>query len=56
MPERENCITRQPPIRDIRANNDYDGENSWILNGLPSSSRSRRRGEGRGRGEKEERR
>jgi len=26
---------------------DYDSENSWISDGLPSSSRTRRRGGGR---------
>jgi len=29
---------------------DYDSENSWISDGLPSSSRRRRRGDGRWEG------
>ena len=45
--ERENFIIRQPPIG---GRDDYDGENSWISDGLPSSSRRRRRDEGRGEG------
>ena len=45
--EREKFITRQPPIG---GKDDYDSENSWISDGLPSSSRRRRRGEGRGKG------
>jgi len=28
----------------------FDSENSWISDGLPSSSRRRRRGKGRGKG------
>jgi len=40
-------ITRQPPIVE---KDDYDSENSWISEGLSSSSRRRRRGEGRGEG------
>jgi len=42
--EREKFITRQPPI------GEKDSENSWISEGLPSSSRRRTRGEGRGEG------
>ena len=38
---------RQPPIG---GKDDDDSENSWISDGLPSSSRRRRRGEGRGKG------
>jgi len=45
--EREKFIIRQPPIGE---KDDYDGENSWISDGLPSSSRRRRRGDGRGKG------
>ena len=41
--EREKFIIRQPPIGE---NDDYDSENSWISDGLPSSSRRRRRGDG----------
>jgi len=41
--EREKYITRQPPI-------DYDSENSWISDVLPSSSRRRRKGKGRREG------
>ena len=37
-------ITRQPPIGE---KDDYDSENSWISDGLPSSSRRWRRGGGR---------
>jgi len=40
-------ITRQPPIGE---KDEYDSENSWISDGLPSSSRRRRGGEGRGEG------
>jgi len=40
-------IIRQPPIGD---KDDYDSENSWISDGLPSSSRRRRRGGGRWEG------
>jgi len=43
----EKFITRHPPIGE---KDDYDSENSWILEGLPSSSRKRKRGEGRGEG------
>jgi len=45
--ERIFFITRQPSIEEI---DDYDSENSWISDGLPSSSRRRRRGDGRGEG------
>jgi len=45
--EREQFITRQPLIVE---KDDYDSENSYISDGLPSSSRRRRRGEGRGEG------
>jgi len=45
--EREKFIIRQPPIGE---KDDYDSENSWISDGLPSSSRRRRRGDGRGEG------
>jgi len=45
--EREKFIIRQPPIG---GKDDYDSENSWISDGLPSSSRRRRRGDGRGEG------
>jgi len=41
--EREKFIIRQPPIG---GKDDYDSENSWISNGLPSSSRKRRGGGG----------
>jgi len=37
-------IKRQPPKGE---KDDYDSENSWISDGLPSSSRRRRRGDGR---------
>jgi len=37
-------IIRQTPIGE---KDDYDSENSWISDGLPSSSRRRRRGGGR---------
>jgi len=40
-------VTRQPPIGE---KDDHNCENSWILDGLPSSSRRRRRGEVRGEG------
>jgi len=41
-------ITRQPPIGE---KDDYDRGNSWISDGLPTSSRRRRRRvEGRGEG------
>jgi len=43
--EREKFIIRQPPIGE---RDDYDSENSWISDGLPSSSRRSTRGEGRG--------
>ena len=43
--EREKFIIRQPPIG---GKDDYDSENSWISDGLPSSSRRRRRDDGRG--------
>jgi len=38
MREREKFIIRQPPIGE---KDDYDSENSWISDGLPSSSRRR---------------
>jgi len=41
-------IARQPPIG---GKEDYDSKNSWISDGLPSSSLSRRRRRGEGRGE-----
>ena len=44
--EIEKFIIRQPPIGE---KDDHDSENSWISDGLPSSSRRRRRGEGRGK-------
>ena len=50
--EREKFIIRQPPMGE---KDDYDSENSWISDGLPSSSRRRRRGDGRGEGESGER-
>ena len=40
-------MIRQPPIGE---KDDYDSENSWISDGLPSSSRMRRTGGGRGEG------
>jgi len=40
----EKFIIRQPPMGE---KDDYDRENSWISDGLPSSSRRRRRGGGR---------
>jgi len=42
--EIEKFIIRQPPKGE---KDDYDSENSWISDGLPSSSRRRRRGGGR---------
>jgi len=45
--ERQKFILRQPPIGEKAV---YDGENSWISDGLPSSSRRRRRGDERGEG------
>ena len=45
--EIEKFIIRQPPTGE---KDDYDSENSWISDGLPSSSRRRRRGKGRGEG------
>jgi len=42
--EIEKFILRQPPIGE---KDDYDSENSWISDELPSSSRRRRRGDGR---------
>jgi len=42
--EIEKFIIRQPPIG---GKDDYDSENSWILDGLPSNGRKRRRGGGR---------
>jgi hypothetical protein len=38
---------KQPPIVE---KDDYDVENSWISDGLPSSRRRRRRGDGRREG------
>jgi len=45
--EIEKFFLRQPPIGE---KDDYDSENSWISDGLPSSSRRRRRGNGRWEG------
>jgi len=45
--EIEKFIIRQPPIGE---KDEYDSENSWISDGLPSSSRRRRRGTGRWEG------
>jgi len=42
--EIEKFIIRQPPKGE---KDDYDSENSWISDGLPSSSRRRTRGDGR---------
>jgi hypothetical protein len=42
--EIEKFIIRQPPTGE---KDDDDSENSWISDGLPSSSRRRRRGDGR---------
>jgi len=42
--EIEKFIIREPPTGE---KDDYDSENSWISDGLPSSSRRRRRGGGR---------
>ena len=42
--EIEKFIIRQPPMGE---KDDFDSENSWISDGLPSSSRRRRRGGGR---------
>jgi len=42
--EIQKFIIRQPPMG---GKDDYDSENSWIPDGLPSSSRRRRRGGGR---------
>jgi len=47
LKERKKYNTRQPRTGE---KNNYDSENSWILEGLPSSSRKRRRAEGRGEG------
>ena len=44
---REKFIISQPPIG---KKDDYDSENSWISDGLPSNSRRRRKGDGRGEG------
>jgi len=40
----EKFIIRQPPTGE---KDEYDSENSWISDGIPSSSRRRRRGGGR---------
>jgi len=49
LKEREKFVIRQPPIGE---KDDYDSENFWISDGLPSSNRRRKKGEGRGeRGE-----
>jgi len=40
--EREKFIIRQPPIG---GKDDYNSENSWISDGLPSSSRRRQQKE-----------
>jgi len=45
--EIEKFMIRQPTIWE---KDDYDSENSWISDGLPSSSRRRRRGDGRWEG------
>ena len=45
--EIEKFILRQTPMGE---KDDYDSENSWISDGLPSSRRRRRRGDGRGEG------
>jgi len=45
--EIEKFIIRQPPIGE---KDDYDSENSWISDGLPTSSRRRRRDNGRWEG------
>ena len=45
--EREKFIVRQPSIG---GKDDYDSENSWISDGLPSSSRRIGRDDGRGEG------
>jgi len=45
--EREKFIIRQPPIGE---KDDCNSENSWISDGLLSSSRRSRRGEGRREG------
>jgi len=42
--EIEKFIIRQPPIGE---KDDYDSENSWMSDGLPSSSRRRRKGDRR---------
>jgi len=42
--EIEKFIIRQPPMGE---KDDYDSENSWISDGLPSSNRRRRRRGGR---------
>ena len=44
MLEIEKFIIRQPPTGE---KDDCGSENSWISDGLPSSSRRRRRGDGR---------
>jgi len=43
--EREKFVIRQPPIG---GKDDYDSKNSWVSDGLPSSSRRRRKGDGKG--------
>jgi len=43
MGERKKFIISQPPIGETY---DHDSTNSWISEGLPSSSRRKRRGEG----------
>jgi len=48
MREIEKFIIRQPPIG---RKEDYNSENCWISEGLPSCRGGRRRGEGRGEGE-----
>ena len=47
--EIEKFIIRQPPIGE---KDGYDSKNSWISDGLPSSSRRKKRGEGEGWREK----
>jgi len=42
--ERYKKFIRQPPMEE---KDDYDSKNSWISDGLPSSSKRRRRGGGR---------
>jgi len=48
--KRERERERKVYYKTTGGKDDYGGENSWISDGLTSSSRRRRRGEGRGEG------